>query len=87
MVKPRLLKAINGVDVENMQVEEDIQIDQRYWDYVHQSMVDVVHSNKGTAVGVSQGLNYKMAGKTGTAQVISINEEEEYDSSKKKKKK
>lgn len=82
MVKPRLLKAINGVDVENMQVEEDIQIDQRYWDYVHQSMVDVVHSNKGTAVGVSQGLKYKMAGKTGTAQVISINEEEEYDSSK-----
>ena len=81
-VKPKLLKAINGEVVDVAQVEDDIQIDKRYWDYVHQAMVDVVHSSKGTAVGVSQGLSYKMAGKTGTAQVISINEEEEYDSSK-----
>ena len=81
-VKPQLLKAINGQDIELKQAPEEIQIDKEYWDYVHQAMVDVVHSNHGTAVGISKGLSYKIAGKTGTAQVISINEEEEYDSSK-----
>jgi len=45
-------------------------------------MVDVVHSKKGTARSISKGLTYKLAGKTGTAQVISINEKEKYDSSK-----
>ena len=81
-VTPRLLKAINGKEIEVQETGETIQIDNKYWDYVHQAMVDVVHSTHGTAVGISQGLNYKIAGKTGTAQVISINEEEEYDSSK-----
>lgn len=81
-VKPRLLKAINGEDIEVEYLEEDIQVDEKYWDYVHKAMVDVVHSSHGTAVGISRGLDYKIAGKTGTAQVISINEEEEYDSSK-----
>ena len=81
-VKPQLLKAINGQDIEHQQAPEEIQIDKEYWDYVHQAMVDVVHSNQGTAVGISKDLSYKIAGKTGTAQVISINEEEEYDSSK-----
>ena len=34
------------------------------------------------AKGISKGLTMKIAGKTGTAQVISIDAEEEYDSSK-----
>ena len=45
-------------------------------------MVDVVHSEKGTARGISQDISYKLAGKTGTAQVISIHEKDKYDSSK-----
>ena len=81
-IKPQLLKSINGQDIKNEPGPEEIQIDKEYWDYVHQAMVDVVHSNQGTAVGISKDLTYKIAGKTGTAQVISINEEEEYDSSK-----
>ena len=45
-------------------------------------MEDVVHSSRGTARSISQGLDYKIAGKTGTAQAISIDAEEKYDSSK-----
>jgi penicillin-binding protein 2 len=41
-----------------------------------------VHSTKGTARGINKHLTYTMAGKTGTAQVISINANEEYDRSK-----
>ncbi len=79
---PQLVKAINGQEQPILQPEQTINISDRHWDYVHKAMQDVVHSNRGTARSISQGLNYKIAGKTGTAQVISINAEEEYDSSK-----
>ncbi|MGL4565948.1 MAG: penicillin-binding transpeptidase domain-containing protein, partial [Halioglobus sp.] len=34
--------------------------------------IDVVHSQRGTAKALAQGIEYTMAGKTGTAQVIGI---------------
>ncbi len=82
MIQPRLVKSINGVLLEPPKLEESISIDDRYWDYIHRAMRDVVHSPRGTAKGISRGLDYEIAGKTGTAQVISINAEDEYDSSK-----
>ena len=45
-------------------------------------MIDVVHASNGTGRVINKDLNYKIAGKTGTAQVISIDEKEKYDSSK-----
>jgi penicillin-binding protein 2 len=81
-VIPKLLKSIDGKEIEPEFASEPIQYDDKYWDYVHQAMVDVVHSNKGTARGISEGISYKLAGKTGTAQVISIHEKDKYDSSK-----
>lgn len=49
------------------------------WDYILGSMKAVMHGKKGTAR--SSGLNstYKMAGKTGTAQVVGIKQGERYD--------
>ena len=44
-------------------------------------MTNVVHSEKGTAKLINKNINYKIAGKTGTAQVVSI-AEEDYDKSK-----
>jgi len=82
MIQPRLVKSINGVPLEPPKLEESISINDRYWDYIHRAMRDVVHSPRGTAKGISKGLDYEIAGKTGTAQVISINAEDEYDSSK-----
>ena len=41
-------------------------------------MTRVVHSPKGTARSISQGATYKIAGKTGTAQVFGIKQDEEY---------
>jgi penicillin-binding protein 2 len=49
------------------------------WEHVHKSMVDVVHGLRGTARRISQGLDYQVAGKTGTAQVFGIAQDEEYD--------
>ena len=81
-VVPKLLKSINGEEIAPQYAPDQIEYDDRYWDYIHKAMIDVVHSDRGTARGISKGLNYKLAGKTGTAQVISIHEKEKYDSSK-----
>ena len=44
-----------------------------------ESMAEVMHGNKGTARRAAKGAPYRMAGKTGTAQVFSLAEDEEYD--------
>jgi penicillin-binding protein 2 len=49
------------------------------WEHVHRAMVNVVHGLRGTARGISRGLKYQVAGKTGTAQVFEIAQDEEYD--------
>lgn len=43
------------------------------------AMVNVVHSNRGTARSISSGINYQIAGKTGTAQVINIKQNASYN--------
>lgn len=82
MLQPQLVKAINDVPTAPIELDAPMEIKDEYWDYVHRAMRDVVHSPRGTARGISNGLDYEIAGKTGTAQVISISAEEEYDSSK-----
>jgi penicillin-binding protein 2 len=56
-----------------------IQASDSNWQYVHNAMQDVVHNIRGTAQGIRRGLNYHIAGKTGTAQVVGIKQDEEYD--------
>ncbi len=82
VLQPQLVKSINGTATQAVESREPITINDEYWDYVHRAMRDVVHAPRGTAKGISRGLDYEIAGKTGTAQVISISAEEEYDSSK-----
>ena len=50
-----------------------------YWDTVLGAMNDVMQGPRGTARAVGTGAPYTMAGKSGTAQVFSIAQEEEYD--------
>ena len=50
-----------------------------YWDNVIEAMHDVMQGPRGTARAVGFGAPYKMAGKSGTAQVISIAQDEEYN--------
>jgi len=50
-----------------------------YWDNVLEAMHDVMQGPRGTARAVGSGASYEMAGKSGTAQVVSIAQDEEYD--------
>ncbi len=90
-VQPRLIKswgagegesedAIGSVNGHNLKIPKDVLLrDQMHWERMIQAMQKVVHDRNGTARRVAKGINYKMAGKTGTAQVIGIKQDEEYD--------
>jgi penicillin-binding protein 2 len=56
----------------------DIQ-NEFYWQSVVAAMHDVMQSDRGTARAAGLGASYEMAGKSGTAQVFSIGQEESYE--------
>ena len=85
IIQPRLVKSIGGADIPAPMMDAKDEIDPTIWTYIHKAMGDVVHSTMGTAKSISRGLTYTMAGKTGTAQVVSIGADEDYDKSKLKK--
>ena len=58
-----------GVSIEN----------EFYWDNIRAAMHDVMQSPTGTARAAGANAEYEMAGKSGTAQVFSISQDEEYD--------
>ena len=61
----------------------DIPIEDRHnWEAIIHAMREVVHGRRGTAHKVGKGAVYEFAGKTGTAQVFGLKEEEKYDAEK-----
>ncbi len=85
LYKPHLVKSIeNPVDQTDQPVEVVLSSEYKLkkklnWDHVVRGMTNVVHHIRGTAHRIAQGLQYKIAGKTGTAQVFGIAQDEEYE--------
>ncbi|MDJ0708966.1 MAG: penicillin-binding protein 2 [Woeseiaceae bacterium] len=50
-----------------------------YWDNVIEAMNDVLQGERGTARAVGYNAPYRMAGKSGTAQVVTVAQDEKYD--------
>ncbi len=48
-------------------------------DDIISAMINVVHGARGTARRIAKGISYQIAGKTGTAQVFSVKQEEKYN--------
>lgn len=61
-----------------LQPDSNMYLETKDWNAVFQALVDVVHSPRGTARRISIGLGYLMAGKTGTAQVFTVRQDQEY---------
>jgi len=58
----------------------DVEVsDSAHWDDIIRGMTEVMHGDRGTARASALGAPYRIAGKTGTAQVINIAQDEEYD--------
>ncbi|MDH5765841.1 MAG: penicillin-binding protein 2 [Gammaproteobacteria bacterium] len=83
--RPRLLNEIFDPATGESRVKEPVPLPEiklnrpQNWDHVIKGMVNVVHSIRGTARSSGIGLKFKMAGKTGTAQVFGVAQDAEYD--------
>lgn len=90
-LRPRLVKSIqfNGEpEPKDQPIHEQLQIvrqSEAHWDSVFEAMVKVVEGPRGTARRI-RSEQYHIAGKTGTAQVFTIKQEETYDEEKLDKK-
>jgi penicillin-binding protein 2 len=76
--KPTFVAAVDGTPVESEPLL-NVSAETAYWDEIFAGMVDTVSSIRGTAFGMRSGLAYSVAGKTGTAQVVGIAQDETYD--------
>ena len=65
-----------------VQAMPPIQYQADHWDLVIKAMQKVVHTQGGTAHKISHGLSYTIAGKTGTAQVFNLKQNEKYEVNK-----
>ena len=86
LVRPYLLSEVRdsatGQQVIRASAHEGKQLisaDPEDWDVIIHSMQEVVHGERGTARSSGAGTEYRFAGKTGTAQVIKVGQDEEYD--------
>lgn len=82
-IRPHLAKSIGGeLPVDENPMPDIILRDPKYWDYARSGMEQVVHGARGTARKVGDTSVYRIAGKSGTAQVVAIKQGEKYDRSK-----
>ncbi|MCY1395293.1 Peptidoglycan D,D-transpeptidase MrdA [compost metagenome] len=82
-IRPHLAKTIEGQPPQDPNPMPDIVLrDPKYWDAGRNGMEQVVHGARGTAHKVGAKSVYRIAGKSGTAQVVAIKQGEKYDRNK-----
>lgn len=87
VIAPHLLRSTinNGDPFSTQQKSEYVtyppisEVADRYWNMAIEGMYLVNHGKRGTARRAFQGLKYKSAGKSGTAQVFGLAEGQEYN--------
>jgi penicillin-binding protein 2 len=88
IIEPRILQSVISAGGSFSPVHESkapIQLeDDHYWDIALESMLGVTSKRSGTAHRAFANTSYTVAGKSGTAQVVSIKEDEKYNASEMK---
>lgn len=67
IIVPHLLKTAHAEELQQIEIKKIAN-----WEAVISSMKNVMHGSRGTARRYAKNLSFKMAGKTGTAQVYSL---------------
>jgi penicillin-binding protein 2 len=87
--QPHLVKSVEKIpEGEHVEIASRIAgryelLNEKNWEHVHKAMINVVHGLRGTAHrSIGRGIEYKVAGKTGTAQVFEVAQDEEYEEEK-----
>ena len=84
-LQPRMVVAMQAaasgdvVEVDPVRLATLPEIDPRHWQRIREAMIGVIEDPRGTARISMQQAPYRAAGKTGTAQVFSLAQDEEYD--------
>lgn len=77
--RPQFIQKI-GDQIHEPIVDGIFETKPQYWDAVIEGMEEVMHGARGTARRVSEYSEYRMAGKSGTAQVVAIAQNAKYNS-------
>ncbi|MEJ2609026.1 MAG: penicillin-binding protein 2 [Candidatus Thiodiazotropha sp.] len=81
-IRPRVVATIerpDGTTQESPIIKDDLlQTDPEHWEQIINAMSEVIEGAHGTARSIRSD-DYRIAGKTGTAQVFSVKQDEEYD--------
>ncbi|MCL8332054.1 penicillin-binding protein 2 [Pseudomonas juntendi] len=81
--RPHLAKTIEGQPpVDENPMANIVLRDKSDWAKVTHGMEQVMHNARGTARKAALGAQYRIAGKSGTAQVVAIKQGEKYDRNK-----
>jgi penicillin-binding protein 2 len=81
--RPHLAKLIDDEPVRDPNPMPNITLrDPHEWEAVSEGMQMVMHAPRGIARQVAAGAQYRIAGKSGTAQVVAIKQGERYDRNK-----
>lgn len=79
--RPRLLMDAEGMPPEEKDTPDNVQLrNDDDWNFITSALEDVMHGERGTSRAAALNAPYRMAGKTGTAQVVAIAQGEKYDS-------
>jgi penicillin-binding protein 2 len=81
--RPHLAMTVGDVaPVDEHPMPDIILRDPHEWDQVNEGMQRVMHDPRGIARAAAQGVQYHIAGKSGTAQVVAIRQGERYNRDK-----
>ncbi|CAG8868394.1 Peptidoglycan D,D-transpeptidase MrdA [Pseudomonas fluorescens] len=81
--RPHLARTIEGQPpVDENPIADIVLRDKSDWVKVTHGMEQVMHNARGTARQAAAGAQYRIAGKSGTAQVVAIKQGEKYDRNK-----
>jgi penicillin-binding protein 2 len=86
-VVPKVVHSLEDAKTYELHVVDSVRLgdvpvkNPAYWNMIVESMTHVVHGARGTAKGISKDLKYTVAGKTGTAQVFTVKQDEKYKES------
>ncbi|QIB52903.1 MULTISPECIES: penicillin-binding protein 2 [Pseudomonas] len=79
--RPRLMMHAEGVLPDESDTPDNIELkNPDDWNFITEALEDVMHAPHGTSRAAALGAPYRIAGKTGTAQVVAIAQGERYDS-------
>ena len=78
--RPHLARTVDGAaPVDEHPMPNIVLHDPKEWDQVNHAMQLVMHDARGIARASAQGAQYRIAGKSGTAQVVAIRQGERYN--------